>query len=268
LTEWNGAGEIQRMTLPGWELSVGARDRYSHRGSWGWWNFGNVLTTSSCQPVRRPNMDASRQLKAYYTLKYMYLCAEINKNCLISADLELMSRPGLVSHRAGSRDKRRRASLESELTEPRQAAPGPVKTDVGQSPKESVTRGYKATRIRLILTQPRQGCKKIYCIKRCDQITRESDEIVRNHCCQHKSRQWQRRPNSRTTCVPRQSCTRYACGPTRLDQPRRYKAHTQRCNAMSIAHLCCHCIPAKRIASINARNILCSIEKALELWGT
>ena len=118
-------------------------------------------------------MDASRHLKPSYTLKYMYLCVEVNRSCVISADLEL------TSHRAGSRDKRRRASLESELTEPRQAVPGPVKTYVGQSPKRKCNAWLQshADQTHSCTTETRvQG---IYRIIRSDRITRESDEIVR-----------------------------------------------------------------------------------------
>jgi Ankyrin repeats (3 copies) len=55
--------------------------------------------------VRWPNRDTSRHLKASNTLKYVYLHVEINKNCLILADLKLTSHPGLTGHQAGSRGK-------------------------------------------------------------------------------------------------------------------------------------------------------------------
>ena len=171
-----------------------------------------------------------------------------------------------MGHWAGSRGKQCRMSLESDIIpKPRQAVPGPVETRVGQSPKERVTCGCLATQMRPILVHPKQGCKKIYCIIKIDRIKRESDEIVRIHRFQCKPRQRHGRPDSRATCVPRQSCARYARGPARLDRPRRYKAHTQCCNAMGTAHLCFPCIPAKRIAPIKARGILGPLEKTLGL---
>jgi hypothetical protein len=155
----------------------------------------------------------------------VYLCVEINKNCLISADLKLTSRPGLMGRQASSRGKRRHTLLESDvIPKPRQVVPGLAEARVRQSPKESVTRGCLAMQMKPILVHLKQGCKKICCIIKIDQIKRKSNEIMRIHCFQCKLHQWHRQPDLRASHVPRQSCARYARSSAHLDQPHRYKS--------------------------------------------